>query len=60
MGMKQILKAKNLIVTVPDSRKAQAVFNSCTQDINVYCPGTYLQTHPSCVLFCDEASAALL
>lgn len=58
MSMQQILKAKHIVCTVPDSRKAQAVFDGATMDVSPTCPATYLQTHPSCVVFCDIHAAA--
>ncbi len=60
MGIKQILKSKHLIVSVPDSRKAEAVKNAVEGPITNMCPSSILQTHHHCSLFLDENSASLL
>ena len=60
MTIKQILKSKNIICSVPDSRKAEAVKNSLEQEIcNIY-PASILQRHPSCIFYLDKSSASLL
>ena len=46
MGMAQILSAKNIVVTVPDARKALALFNSATLPVTDDVPGTHLQVRP--------------
>lgn len=60
MSVKQIMKSKHLICSVPDRRKAEAVKNSLEQPISNHYPATILQTHPDCTYFLDQASAALL
>lgn len=60
MSVNQIMKAKHIICSVPDSRKAMAVKNSLEQAVNNQFPASILQDHPNCSYFLDEASASLL
>jgi len=61
MSINQIMKSKNIICTVPDSRKAQAV-KDCFGDQNISPehPASILKNHERVFLFLDEASAKLL
>ncbi len=60
MGIKQILKSKNIIVTVPDERKARAVKDTLEGEISNMSPASILRTHSNCMLFLDKAAASLL
>lgn len=60
MSVKQIMKSAHIICSVPDSRKAQAIKDSVEQPVNPLFPASILQEHPSCGLYLDETSAALL
>lgn len=60
MGVRQIMKSRHIINTVPDARKAVAVQGSLTGPVTNLCPASILQTHPSCHWFLDVDSAALL
>jgi glucosamine-6-phosphate deaminase len=60
MSVKQILKAKHIICSVPDSRKALAVKNCLEQPVDNRYPASILQVHPDCTYYLDEASASLL
>ena len=60
MSIKQIVKSKHIICSVPDSRKAMAVKNSLEQAVSDLYPASILQLHPACTFYLDEASAALL
>jgi len=60
MSIKQILKSKHIICSVPDSRKAGAVKNSVEQPISNLYPASILQSHGDCTLYLDKASSALL
>ena len=60
MSVKQILKSKAIICSVPDLRKAQAVKNTIENPVNNLFPATALQLHPDCTCFLDTASASLL
>jgi glucosamine-6-phosphate deaminase len=60
MSIRQILKSKSVICSVPDKRKATAVKNTVESEITPRVPGTALQMHDAVYLFLDEASASLL
>jgi glucosamine-6-phosphate deaminase len=60
MSIKQILKSKHIICSVPDSRKAVAIKNSLEGPVSNLHPASILQLHPDCVCFLDRASSALL
>ncbi|MBK8504904.1 MAG: glucosamine-6-phosphate deaminase [Saprospiraceae bacterium] len=58
MSINQILKSKNLIVSVPDLRKAEAVKNTVKGPLTNMCPGSILRNHDQCFLYLDNASAS--
>ena len=60
MSISQIMRSRAIILSVPDARKAQAVFDMLHQPIDPAFPGTILRRHPAVRLFLDTASAALL
>jgi glucosamine-6-phosphate deaminase len=60
MSVKQIIKSKNIIASVPDSRKAEAVKNSLEKSVSNLFPASILQLHSHCSFYLDEASASLL
>jgi glucosamine-6-phosphate deaminase len=60
MSIRQILKSRQLIVTVPDGRKAEAVKNALEGPVTPLCPASILQQHGNCSLFLDDTAAALL
>ena len=60
MSVKQILKSKHIICSVPDSRKALAVKNTLENDVSNIFPASILRSHVNCDLFLDQYSAALL
>lgn len=60
MSIRQILKSRHLVVTVPDARKAEAVRASLEGPVTPQVPASILREHPSCTLFLDAASASLL
>lgn len=60
MSIKQIMKSKNIICTVPDERKAQAVKDCLEGDISPDHPASILRNHESVILFLDKDSAKLL
>lgn len=60
ISIKQIMKSKNIICTVPDSRKAQAVKDCLEGGISPDHPASILRKHKSAFLFLDENSAKLL
>lgn len=60
MSVRQILKSKLIICSVPDERKAVAVRDSIEHDISNLYPASILQAHPACYFYLDTASASLL
>lgn len=60
MSIKQIMKSKNIICSVPDSRKAEAVKNTLENLVDNLYPASILQLHPDCIIYLDQSSAALL
>lgn len=60
MSVAEIMRAKVLIASVPDGRKAQAVKNCLTSDISPAFPASILRRHGEAHLFLDVASASLL
>lgn len=60
MSIKQILKSKTIICSVPDLRKANAVKNCTQQTVSNLFPASALKLHPDSTLFLDTASASLI
>jgi glucosamine-6-phosphate deaminase len=60
MSIRQIIKSKCLIVTVPDQRKAEAVKNALEGKVTPMCPASILQQHDNCKIFLDAEAASLL
>jgi glucosamine-6-phosphate deaminase len=60
MSIRQIMKSKNIICTVPDNRKAEAVRDCLEGDISPYHPASILRKHKKALLFLDKNSAKLL
>lgn len=60
MSIKQIMKARTIIVTCPDERKADAVQMTLEGPISNLAPASIMQNHPDCRLYIDEAAASKL
>lgn len=60
MSIKQILKSKTIICSVPDLRKAIAVKNCTQQAVSNLYPASALKLHPHTILFLDTDSASLI
>ncbi len=60
MSPRQILKAHELIVIVPDERKAQAVRNCLEGEISPLAPASILRQHPNTTVYLDSGSASRL
>ena len=60
MSVRQILKAKEILAVVPDTRKAQAVRACFEGEISPMAPASILRTHPNATIYLDQNSAALL
>lgn len=60
MSIRQILKSKHIICTVPDKRKAQAVYDCLTGPITPKHPASILRSHPNTTIYLDTESSAYL
>jgi len=60
MSIKQIMKSEVIICTVPDARKANAVYQTLNSEITPACPASIIRQHPNTMLFLDQAAASLL
>jgi glucosamine-6-phosphate deaminase len=60
MTVRQIMKSKHIVCSVPDERKALAVRNSLMEEVSNIYPASILQEHAHCTFFLDKSSASLL
>jgi len=60
MSIKQIIKSKKIICSVPDLRKAQAVKDCVERAVSNLFPASILQLHDDCTCYLDSFSASLL
>jgi len=60
MSVRQIMKSKHIICSVPDVRKAQAVKDCLENEVNPMNPASILQRHADCQIYLDSHSASLL
>jgi glucosamine-6-phosphate deaminase len=60
MGIRQILKSRHIVVSVPDQRKAEAVRNTLEGPVSPNCPASILRTHSSCRMYLDGPAASML
>jgi glucosamine-6-phosphate deaminase len=60
MSIRQIMKSRQIVCSVPDERKAKAVQGSVEGPVTPNCPGSMLQQHTNCSLLLDEPAASLL
>jgi glucosamine-6-phosphate deaminase len=60
MSVRQMMKSRTLIVSVPDLRKAKAVKAAVEGEVSPQFPASILQRHASCTLFLDPPAASLL
>ena len=59
MSIRQIMKSKAIICTVPDVRKAEAVKNTLNGPVSPLVPASILQRHPAVWLFLDKPAAGM-
>ncbi len=57
MSIRQIMKSRHLVLTVPDKRKAVAVKVALEGKITPECPSSIIQRHENCDIFMDSAAA---
>lgn len=60
MSIRQIMKSKAIICSVPDTRKALAIKNCLEGPITPDHPASILQSHPNYQLFLDQGSSSQL
>jgi glucosamine-6-phosphate deaminase len=60
MSVRQIMKARHIICSVPDARKAGAVQRAIEGPVTPDTPASILQEHSDIRLYLDEPSASLL
>jgi glucosamine-6-phosphate deaminase len=60
MSIQQMLKARELLVVVPDERKAAAVKAALEGPLTPLVPASILRTHPNATLYLDEPAASRL
>lgn len=60
MGVRQIMKSRCIVNTVPDARKAHAVKMTFEEELSPMHPASVIRLHPDCHTFCDTAAAAEL
>lgn len=60
MSIRQILKSKYIICSVPDKRKSAAVRDAIETEVSNLRPASILQLHQNCLCFLDRFSASLL
>ncbi len=60
MTVKQIMKSRAIVCTVPDQRKAQAVTDCLTGEVTPLHPASILRCHDHVSLFLDADAASLL
>jgi glucosamine-6-phosphate deaminase len=60
MSVQQVLKARTIICSVPDQRKARAVKASLEGPVTPMMPSSILQTHEGTTVYLDPDSASML
>lgn len=60
MSARQILKAREILAVVPDTRKAQAIKACFEGEISPMAPASILRRHPNATVYLDTNSASLL
>lgn len=60
MSIRQIMKSKSIICSVPDLRKAQAVKDCLKGEISNLHPASILQEHQDCQILLDQPASSLL
>ena len=58
MSVRQMMKANELLVVVPDERKAAAVKASLEGPITPQVPASIIRTHPNVTLYLDQPAAS--
>jgi glucosamine-6-phosphate deaminase len=60
MSVRQIMKSRTIVCSVPDRRKAEAVRSAVEGPVTPDVPASILQRHPHATIYLDQAAASLL
>ena len=60
MSVRQILRSRCIVNTVPDARKAYAMRITFEGEMSPAHPASVIRLHPDCATFCDDAAASEL
>ena len=60
MSIRQMMNARELLIIVPDARKAQAVRATLEGEVGPEVPASIIRTHPNVTLFLDKPAASML
>lgn len=60
MSIRQIMKIENIVCSVPDLRKADAVRSALEDSVSPDLPASILQNHPKVSIFLDQSAASKL
>jgi glucosamine-6-phosphate deaminase len=60
MSVRQMMKAKELLLIVPDARKALAVKATLEGEVTPLVPASIIHTHPNVTLYLDQPAASKL
>ena len=60
MSIGGIMRARTIVCTVPDERKAVALRGAVEGPVTPDLPASMLQRHPDCHIYTDDAGASLL
>ncbi len=58
MSIREIMRARKIVLSVPDQRKAAAVKATVEGPVTPLCPASVVQGHPDCTLHLDGPSAS--
>ncbi len=60
MGLKNIMRAKKILILANGANKARAVCGLVKGEVTEAVPASVLQLHPDCTLICDRDAAAMI
>jgi glucosamine-6-phosphate deaminase len=60
MTCNEIMKCRSIISVVPYAVKADAIYETVTNDLTPNVPATLLKQHPDCTIYCDADSSSRL
>jgi glucosamine-6-phosphate deaminase len=60
MSIRQIMRSKCLLLTVPELRKAEALRRVVEGPVDPACPASITQRHGNCIVYVDAAAASSL